>query len=105
MQRKEVSNILNELRLQINAKTTRLNINIDDIWSSALKGFRGRNFNPASTIEINFTNLKGRLKTDTICGSKHDFFQLLMLHLQNSSLFEGSSLKNLSLDSQGKCSI
>ncbi|XP_019407474.1 PREDICTED: G2/M phase-specific E3 ubiquitin-protein ligase [Crocodylus porosus] len=100
MQRKEVSNILNELRLQINAKTTRLNINVDDIWSSALKGFRGRNFNPASTIEINFTNLKGRLKTDTICGSKHDFFQLLMLHLQNSSLFEGSSLKNLSLDSQ-----
>ncbi|XP_017938370.1 G2/M phase-specific E3 ubiquitin-protein ligase isoform X2 [Manacus vitellinus] len=98
--RREVCNILKELKEQVNTKTTRLNINADDIWNSALKGFRQRNFSPTNTIEINFTNCKNRSKTDTSAASKHRFFQLLMLHLQNSSLFEGSSAKNLSLDFQ-----
>uniref|UniRef100_A0A8B9C3A5 G2/M-phase specific E3 ubiquitin protein ligase n=1 Tax=Anser brachyrhynchus TaxID=132585 RepID=A0A8B9C3A5_9AVES len=98
-QRREVSSILKELKQQINTKTTRLNINTENIWNTALKGFRQRNFRPTNTIEVKFTNCKNRLKTDT-SGSKHLFFQLLMGHLQNSSLFEGSSAKNLSLDSQ-----
>ncbi|XP_056201315.1 G2/M phase-specific E3 ubiquitin-protein ligase [Falco biarmicus] len=98
-QRRQVSSILKELKLQVNTKTTRLNINPGNIWNSALKGFRQRNFNPTETIEIKFTNWKNRLKTD-ISASKHRFFQLLMLHLENSSLFEGSSAKNLSLDFQ-----
>ncbi|EMP26738.1 G2/M phase-specific E3 ubiquitin-protein ligase [Chelonia mydas] len=100
IQKREASNILRELKLQVNTKTTRLNINRDNIWNSALKGFRGRNFNPANTMEVKFTNCKGRVETDAFHGSKHEFFRLLMLHLQNSSLFEGSSSKNLSLDSQ-----
>uniref|UniRef100_A0A8C0HI49 G2/M-phase specific E3 ubiquitin protein ligase n=1 Tax=Chelonoidis abingdonii TaxID=106734 RepID=A0A8C0HI49_CHEAB len=101
IQKREASNLLRELKLQVNnTKTTRLNINRDNIWSSALKGFRGRNFNPANTMEVKFTNCKGRVETDAFHGSKHEFFRLLMLHLQNSSLFEGSSSKNLSLDSQ-----
>nr|XP_014425628.1 G2/M phase-specific E3 ubiquitin-protein ligase isoform X2 [Pelodiscus sinensis] len=100
IQKREASNILRELKSQINTKTTRLNINRDDIWSSALKGFRGRNFNPANTMEIKFTNCKDKTETYTFHGSKHEFFQLLMLHLKISSLFEGSSSKNLSLDSQ-----
>lgn len=100
-QRREVSSILKELKQQINTKTTRLNINTENIWNTALKGFRQRNFRPTNTIEVMFTNCKNRLKTDTSTGSKHLFFQLLMGHLQNSSLFEGSSAKNLSLDSQG----
>ncbi|KAM9290684.1 G2/M phase-specific E3 ubiquitin-protein ligase [Morus bassanus] len=99
-QRMEVSNILKELKLQVNTKSTRLNINAENIWNSALKGFRQRNFSPTNTIEIKFTNCKNRSKTDTAAASKHHFFQLLMLHLQNSSLFEGSSAKNLSLDFQ-----
>ncbi|NXO54532.1 G2E3 ligase, partial [Aramus guarauna] len=99
-QRREVSNILKELKLQVNTKTTRLNINAENIWNSALKGFRQRKFSPTNTIEIKFTNCKNRSKTDTSAASKHHFFQLLMLHLQNSSLFEGSSAKNLSLDFQ-----
>ncbi|XP_059675684.1 G2/M phase-specific E3 ubiquitin-protein ligase [Gavia stellata] len=99
-QRREVSDILKELKLQVNTKTTRLNINTENIWNSALKGFRQRNFSPTNTIEIKFTNCKNRSKTDTSAASKHRFFQLLMLHLQNSSLFEGSSAKNLSLDFQ-----
>ncbi|XP_042713397.2 G2/M phase-specific E3 ubiquitin-protein ligase isoform X1 [Chrysemys picta bellii] len=101
IQKREAANILRELKLQVNnTKTTRLNINRDNIWSSALKGFRGRNFNPANTVEVKFTNCKGRVETDAFHGSKHEFFRLLMLHLQNSSLFEGSYSKNLSLDSQ-----
>ncbi|NXG20360.1 G2E3 ligase, partial [Grallaria varia] len=97
--RREVRNILKELKVQVNTKTTRLNINRENIWTSALKGFRQRNFSPTNTIEIHFTNCKNRSKTDT-SASRHQFFQLLMLHLQNSSLFEGSSAKNLSLDFQ-----
>ncbi|XP_054256330.1 G2/M phase-specific E3 ubiquitin-protein ligase [Indicator indicator] len=99
-ERREASNILRVLKLQITTKTTRLNINAENIWNSALKGFRQRSFSPTNTIEIKFTNCKNRLKTDTPAASKHHFFQLLMLHLQNSSLFEGSSAKNLSLDFQ-----
>lgn len=101
MQRKEASNILKELKQQINTKTTRLNINTENIWNSALKGFRQRNFRPTNTIEVKFTNCKNRVKTDSFTGSKHLFFHLLMLHIQNSSLFEGSSAKNLSVDPQG----
>lgn len=100
-QRREVSSILKELKQQISTKTTRLNINTENIWNTALKGFRQRNFRPTNTIEVKFTNCKSRLKTDTSTESKHLFFQLLMGHLQNSSLFEGSSAKNLSLDLQG----
>ncbi|NXD05794.1 G2E3 ligase, partial [Nothocercus nigrocapillus] len=99
-QRREVSNILKELKLQVNTKTTRLNINTENIWNSALKGFRQRSFSPTNAIEIKFTGCRNRLKTDTSDGSKHRFFKLLMLNLQNSSLFEGSSVKNLTLDSQ-----
>ncbi|XP_061854923.1 G2/M phase-specific E3 ubiquitin-protein ligase isoform X2 [Colius striatus] len=99
-QRREVSNILKELKLQVNTKRTRLNINTENIWKSALKGFRQCKFNPRNTIQIKFTNCKNRLKTNISAASKHRFFQLLMLHLQNSSLFEGSSAKNLSFDFQ-----
>lgn len=99
--RREVCNILKELKAQVKTKTTRLNINVENIWSSALKVFRQRIFSPTNTIEVNFSNCKNRSKTNTSAASKHHFFQLLMLHLQNSSLFEGSSGKNLSLDFQG----
>ncbi|NXL26404.1 G2E3 ligase, partial [Setophaga kirtlandii] len=99
-QRKEVCNILKELKMQVQTKTTRLNINAENIWNSALKGFRQRVFSPTNTIEINFSNCKNRSKTNTSSASKHHFFQVLMLHLQNSSLFEGSFGKNLSLDFQ-----
>ncbi|XP_071414100.1 G2/M phase-specific E3 ubiquitin-protein ligase isoform X1 [Pithys albifrons albifrons] len=98
--RREVHNILKELKVQVNPKTTRLNINTENIWESALKGFRQRSFSPTNTIEISFTNCKNRSKTDTSAASRHQFFKLLMHHLQNSSLFEGSSAKNLSLDFQ-----
>ncbi|CAN8215322.1 unnamed protein product [Coccothraustes coccothraustes] len=99
-QRKEVCNILKELKAQVKTKPSRLNINAENIWSSALKGFRQRIFSPTNTIEVNFSNCKNRSKTNTSAASKHHFFQVLMLHLQNSSLFEGCSGKNLTLDFQ-----
>ncbi|NWH61104.1 G2E3 ligase, partial [Geococcyx californianus] len=99
-QRRDVCSILKELKLQVNTKPTRLNINEENIWHSALKGFRQRNFRPTNTIEVVFTNCKNRSKTDTSATSKYHFFQLLMLHLQNSPLFEGSSAKNLSFNFQ-----
>ncbi|XP_034273844.1 G2/M phase-specific E3 ubiquitin-protein ligase [Pantherophis guttatus] len=100
MQKREVSKILRELRLQINTKPTRLNIIRQNIWESALKGFQKRNFNPANTIEVKYMNCRNKIEVDLCCSSKEDFFQLLMLHLQNSSLFEGGHSKNLSFDSQ-----
>ncbi|XP_020644109.3 G2/M phase-specific E3 ubiquitin-protein ligase [Pogona vitticeps] len=99
VQKREVSNILRELRLQINTKPTRLNINRQNIWESALKGFQKRNFNPANTIEVKYVNKRTKIEMDSY-SSKEDFFQLLMCHLQNSSLFEGNFSKNLSFDSQ-----
>uniref|UniRef100_A0A8D0CC70 G2/M-phase specific E3 ubiquitin protein ligase n=2 Tax=Salvator merianae TaxID=96440 RepID=A0A8D0CC70_SALMN len=100
VQKREVSNILKELRSQIHTKRTRLIIDRQKIWDSALKGFQKRNFDPASTIEVKYINCRAKIETDSGHSSNEDFFQLLMLHLQNSSLFEGNSSKNLSFDSQ-----
>ncbi|XP_062974961.1 G2/M phase-specific E3 ubiquitin-protein ligase [Elgaria multicarinata webbii] len=100
VQKREVSNILRELRSQINTKPTRLNISRQNIWDSALKGFQKRNFNPANTLEIKYINCRTKSEMDICHSTKEDFFLLLMLHLQNSPLFEGSLSKNLSFDSQ-----
>ncbi|KAF7251753.1 G2/M phase-specific E3 ubiquitin-protein ligase [Varanus komodoensis] len=100
VQKREVSNILRELQSQINSKPTRLNINRQNIWDSALKGFQKRSFNPAHTLEVKYVNCRNKTEMDICYSSKEDFFLLLMLHLQNSSLFEGSLSKNLSFDSQ-----
>ncbi|XP_028577255.2 G2/M phase-specific E3 ubiquitin-protein ligase isoform X1 [Podarcis muralis] len=97
VQQRKVSNILRELRSQINTKRTRLNINRRNIWDSALKGFQKRSFNPANTIEVKYINCRTKTHMDS---SKGDFFLLLIRHLQNSSLFEGDSSKILSFDSQ-----
>ncbi|XP_054828197.1 G2/M phase-specific E3 ubiquitin-protein ligase [Eublepharis macularius] len=99
MQKREASSLLRELRSQINPKPIMLNINKQNIWDSALKSFQKRSFNPANTIEVNYINCNRRTQMNA-CSSKEDFFQSLMLLLQNSSLFEGGSSKNLSFDSQ-----
>ncbi|NXU47767.1 G2E3 ligase, partial [Turnix velox] len=99
-QRREVANILMELKQQVTTETIRLSINAENLWNSALKGFRQPSFCPTNTIEIKFTNCKDNTKLLNSVASKHRFFQLLMFHLQNSSLFEGSSAKNLALDFQ-----
>uniref|UniRef100_A0A4X2JPI0 G2/M-phase specific E3 ubiquitin protein ligase n=1 Tax=Vombatus ursinus TaxID=29139 RepID=A0A4X2JPI0_VOMUR len=95
MLKRDISNILRELGYQIKQKTRKLYINKENIWNSAIKGFRRRNFNPSDAIEVQFCNGNG--DTD---GSKHEFLSLLMGQLESSSLFEGSMSKNLSLNSE-----
>uniref|UniRef100_A0A8D2DR68 G2/M phase-specific E3 ubiquitin-protein ligase n=1 Tax=Sciurus vulgaris TaxID=55149 RepID=A0A8D2DR68_SCIVU len=80
-------------------KTKRLFINKADIWNSVLDGFRNQNFNPLYTIEVAYVNENDEFGRE-LPGSKQEFLSLLMQHLENSSLFEGSLSKNLSLNSQ-----
>lgn len=97
--RREISTILIELGFQIKKKTKRLCINKASIWNSALDGFRNQNFNPLYTIEVVYVNEDDPFGREHP-GSKQEFLSLLMQHLENSSLFEGSLSKNLSLNSQ-----
>ncbi|XP_060031224.1 G2/M phase-specific E3 ubiquitin-protein ligase isoform X4 [Erinaceus europaeus] len=97
--RKDISTILTELAFQIKKKPRRICINKDDIWNSALEGFRNQKFNPVYTIEVTYINENDHFGRD-YPGSKQEFLSLLMLHLENSPLFEGSLSKNLSLNSQ-----
>ncbi|XP_038612475.1 G2/M phase-specific E3 ubiquitin-protein ligase [Tachyglossus aculeatus] len=98
--RREASNILRELGFQIKTKSRRLYINKDTVWRSALRELKKRNFDPTETIEIRFSNEKEMFGRGDVLGSKQEFLSLLMYHLENSPLFEGSSSKNLSLDSE-----
>ncbi|XP_055989585.1 G2/M phase-specific E3 ubiquitin-protein ligase isoform X1 [Sorex fumeus] len=97
--RRDVSAVLLELGFQIKKKKRTLFINKDNIWNSALEGFRNRTFNPASAIEIAYVNKEDSFGGEHP-GSKQEFLSLLMQHLENSPLFEGSLAKNLSLNSK-----
>uniref|UniRef100_A0A8D2E5Y3 G2/M-phase specific E3 ubiquitin protein ligase n=1 Tax=Theropithecus gelada TaxID=9565 RepID=A0A8D2E5Y3_THEGE len=97
--RRNVSTLLIELGFQIKKKTKRLYINKANIWTSALDAFRNRNFNPSYAIEVAYVIENDNFGSEHP-GSKQEFLSLLMQHLENSSLFEGSLSKNLSLNSQ-----
>lgn len=97
--RRDISTILIELGFQIKKKTKRLCINKGNIWNSALDEFRNQNFNPLQIIEVAYVSEDDPFGREHP-GSKHEFLSLLMQHLENSSLFEGSLSKNLSLNSQ-----
>jgi hypothetical protein len=99
--RRDISTILIELGFQIKKITKRLYINKTNIWNSALDGFKNQNFNPSYTIEVVYVNENDNFGREHP-GSRQEFLSLLMQHLENSSLFEGSLSKNLSLNSQGK---
>ncbi|XP_048218787.1 G2/M phase-specific E3 ubiquitin-protein ligase isoform X2 [Perognathus longimembris pacificus] len=95
--RRDISTILIELGFQIKKKTERLYINKANIWNSAIDELK--NFNPSYTIEVSYVNENDDFGKECL-GSKQEFLSLLMHHLANSSLFEGSLSKNLSLNSQ-----
>ncbi|KAG8508731.1 G2/M phase-specific E3 ubiquitin-protein ligase, partial [Galemys pyrenaicus] len=97
--RRDISTVLIELGFQIKKKAKRLHINKDNIWNNALEGFRSQQFNPAYTIEVVYVNENNNFGRE-YPGSKQEFLSLLMQHLENSPLFEGSLSKNLSLNSQ-----
>nr|XP_033809342.1 G2/M phase-specific E3 ubiquitin-protein ligase [Geotrypetes seraphini]XP_033809343.1 G2/M phase-specific E3 ubiquitin-protein ligase [Geotrypetes seraphini] len=101
MHRRPVSDILKELRCQINSKcTSKLKIKRSDFWRSALKGFKCRTFCPTNTINVQFLEGGSSQKAPKPFRSKAEFFCLLMNCLQTSSLFEGGASKNLTLNQQ-----
>ncbi|XP_005001439.3 G2/M phase-specific E3 ubiquitin-protein ligase isoform X1 [Cavia porcellus] len=96
--KRDISTILIELGFQIKKKSKRLCIKKADIWNSALDEFRNQNFNPSYIIEVVFIESDNFGREHP--GSKQEFLSLLMEHLENSPVFEGSLSKNLSLNSQ-----
>ncbi|XP_012920760.1 G2/M phase-specific E3 ubiquitin-protein ligase isoform X2 [Heterocephalus glaber] len=96
--RRDISTILIELGFQIKKKFKRLCIKKADIWTSALVEFRKQNFSPSYMIEVVFIENDNFGREHP--GSKQEFLSLLMQHLENCPLFEGSLSKNLSLNSQ-----
>ncbi|XP_045143889.1 G2/M phase-specific E3 ubiquitin-protein ligase isoform X1 [Echinops telfairi] len=96
--RRDISAVLSELGFQLKRKT-KLYINKANVWNSALDIFKNQNFNPSCIIEVAYLNENDNFGRE-LPGSKHEFLSILMQHLENSSLFEGSLSKNLSLNSQ-----
>ncbi|XP_051001705.1 G2/M phase-specific E3 ubiquitin-protein ligase isoform X1 [Acomys russatus] len=96
--RRDISTILIELGFQIKNKAKRLYISKANVWRSALDQFQCQKFNPSHTIEVVYVygNEFGRDRP----GSQQEFLSHLMHHLENSSVFEGSLAKNLSLNYQ-----
>lgn len=97
--RRDISTILIELGFQIKKKTKTLYINKANVWRSALEQFQSQKFNPSCSIDVVYVN--GNEVGSQHLGSKQEFLSHLMHHLENSSVFEGSLAKNLSLNSQG----
>ncbi|XP_059734982.1 G2/M phase-specific E3 ubiquitin-protein ligase isoform X8 [Bos javanicus] len=97
--RRDISTLIIELGFQVKKRPKKVFINKANFWNSALDGFRNQNFNPSYTIEIVYVNENDHFGREQP-GSKQEFLSLLMQQLENSSLFEGSLSKNLSLNSQ-----
>ncbi|CAO2586240.1 G2/M phase-specific E3 ubiquitin-protein ligase, partial [Lemmus lemmus] len=97
--KRDISTILVELGFQIKKKTKRLWINKASVWMSALEQFQSQKFNPSYTIEVVYVNENEKFGREHPV-SKQEFLSHLMEHLENSSVFEGSLSKNLTLNSQ-----
>lgn len=98
--RRDISTILIELGVQIKKKAKKLHISKANVWRSALEQFQSQKFNPSYTIEVVYVDENDEFGREHP-GSKQEFLSHLMHHLENSSLFEGSLAKNLSLNLQG----
>ncbi|XP_017449571.1 G2/M phase-specific E3 ubiquitin-protein ligase isoform X2 [Rattus norvegicus] len=97
--RRDISTILIELGFQIKKKAKTLYINKANVWRSAVEQFQSQKFNPSYSIEVVYVNDNDEVGSKHP-GSKQEFLSHLMHHLENSSVFEGSLAKNLSLNSQ-----
>lgn len=98
--KRDISTILVELGFQIKKKPKRLWVSKANVWRSALEQFQSQKFNPSHTIEVVYVDENEKFGREHPV-SKQEFLSHLMEHLENSSLFEGSLSKNLSLNSQG----
>ncbi|XP_056403323.1 G2/M phase-specific E3 ubiquitin-protein ligase [Hyla sarda] len=91
---RHISDILQELRSPIDKATFTVKVQSKSLWRSSLSCFRKRCFSPYNALQITFTNVNG--KSSDI--SPPCYFKLLLDAIQNSSVFEGSERKNLSLN-------
>ncbi|KAK3588096.1 hypothetical protein CHS0354_012152 [Potamilus streckersoni] len=100
---RSIEDILSEMRdIFINSGYITLCINRSFVWRSALEQFRQENFSPADGFEVIFVDDDGKEEGAIDAGGpKREYFQLMMDHLANCSLFEGPpGRKLLSYDVQ-----
>ncbi|XP_053553914.1 G2/M phase-specific E3 ubiquitin-protein ligase [Bombina bombina] len=91
--------ILQELRQQINRDSVcTLCVKKRSFWSTSVKGFRKGSFSPSRTLQVKFTESNPRDANLPQQMPVAEFFKLLLSTLENSSLFEGSEHKNISLN-------
>ncbi|XP_069805526.1 G2/M phase-specific E3 ubiquitin-protein ligase [Dendropsophus ebraccatus] len=91
---RHISDILQELKSQINNSKFTAKVQHKSLWSSSLRCFRMRCFSPYNSLQITYTN--EQLKTSDL--SPPCYFKLLFDVIQNSNMFEGAERKNLSLN-------
>ncbi|XP_078418992.1 G2/M phase-specific E3 ubiquitin-protein ligase isoform X2 [Cetorhinus maximus] len=100
---RSLTDILKDLRSQIKLNViSRINVDRTNVWEGALREMRRKTFSPTSTICVQFSDDTRKPPVAVDLGNPcHEFFCLLMHHLENSVLFEGSTTsKNMTLNSR-----
>ncbi|XP_067895470.1 G2/M phase-specific E3 ubiquitin-protein ligase isoform X2 [Heterodontus francisci] len=100
---RSLTDILKDLRSQIELNViSGISVDRTNVWEGALREMRRKTFSPTSTICVQFSD-DARNPQDAVDQGNpcHEFFCLLMHHLENSVLFEGSTTsKNMTLNSR-----
>ncbi|XP_069772800.1 G2/M phase-specific E3 ubiquitin-protein ligase [Narcine bancroftii] len=99
---RSLASILKELKSQINLNViSRINVDRTNVWAEAVKEMNSEVFCPTSTLYVQYTDNVEKSQAADVENPLYDFFNLLMHHLQNSTLFEGpTTSKNMALNSQ-----
>uniref|UniRef100_UPI00398E42A3 G2/M phase-specific E3 ubiquitin-protein ligase isoform X1 n=2 Tax=Pristiophorus japonicus TaxID=55135 RepID=UPI00398E42A3 len=100
---RSLTDILKDLRSQINLKViSRINVDRTNVWEGALREMKRKTFSPTSTICIQFSDdARKPQEAVDLRDPCHEFFCMLMHHLENSDLFDGSTIsKNMTLNSR-----
>ncbi|XP_078089830.1 G2/M phase-specific E3 ubiquitin-protein ligase isoform X2 [Mustelus asterias] len=100
---RSLTDILKDLRSQIKLNDlSRISVDRTNVWEGALREMRRKTFSPTSTICIQFSDDARKPQVAVDLGNPHrEFFCLLMHHLANSVLFDGSATsKNMALNSR-----
>ncbi|KAM3918636.1 G2/M phase-specific E3 ubiquitin-protein ligase [Leptodactylus fuscus] len=90
---RHISDILHEMKSQINNSVFGMKVQSKSIFYSSLTCFRKKCFSPCRPLEITLTS-KGRSEDLSVPS----YLKLLLDSIMNSSMFEGSERKNLSLN-------
>uniref|UniRef100_A0A8C5QY28 G2/M-phase specific E3 ubiquitin protein ligase n=1 Tax=Leptobrachium leishanense TaxID=445787 RepID=A0A8C5QY28_9ANUR len=94
-----VSDLLQDLKLQIcRDSICSLLVQKESIWESSIKAFRKSSFDPCSTLRVKFSEYNLRRANQHQGVPATEYFSLLLKALESSVVFEGSELKNLSMN-------